>query len=129
MKALLAAAAAIGGVAFLLAKLRKGARSGPRIPSSDLNKDIDLARYRPTPDPILFLDGDLPDHPFKVGDGGIFCSVCLINTRLKSPADPVTIHEHACTVIRKDWKIVICRDGIRAEYYISLGSAHLKKGR
>lgn len=98
------------------------------IRPTELNKGIDISRYKPTDDPILFLDKALPDHPFKIGEGGVFCSVCLINQQLKLPNGRITVHDHSCTVIRKDWKIVICRGGGRAEYFISLDRPFLKQG-
>lgn len=104
------------------------ADSAPILPT-ELNKEMDIARYKATDDAILFLAKTLPDHPFKIGDGGVFCSVCLINQQLKLPTGLITIHDHACTVIRKDWKIVICRDGGRVEYFISLDRPFLKRGR
>jgi len=99
------------------------------IRRTHLNKEIDLSRYKATEDSILFLAKALPDHPFKIGDGGVLCSVCLINTQLKLPTGPVTIHDHSCTVIRKEWKIVICRDGGNAAYFISLDRPYFKRGR
>ena len=102
-------------------------RDTESVPPTDLNKEIDLPRYKATGNPILHLDKGLPDHPFKIGDGGVFCSVCLINTNLKRQTEPVMIHSHECPVIRKVWKIMICRDGDRAEYFVSLDRAHLKR--
>lgn len=136
MRALVPVLAIAGGAAGLLACLIAFLRSRGRgeadsgtIPRTGLNRDIDVARYKPTSDPILFLEKELPDHPFKIGDGGILCSICLINSRLKLPSGAITIHEHACTVIRKEWKIVICREAGQAEYFISLDRTHLRKGR
>ncbi len=94
---------------------------------SQLNKAINLARYKTTDNSIVHLDRGLPDHPFKLGDGGVFCSVCLINTNMKRQTEPVRMHSHVCTVIRKDWKILVCRAGGQAEYFISLDRAHFKR--
>ncbi len=114
-------------VAGLIALWPASAASVP-IPRTELNRDIDITRYKATDDSILFLAKTLPDHPFKIGDGGVFCSVCLINQQLKLPTGLITVHDHACTVIRKDWKILICRDVGRVEYFISLDRPYLKRG-
>lgn len=98
------------------------------IRPTDLNREIDIVRYKATDDSILFLDKILPDHPFKIGNGGVFCSVCLINNQMKPSTGRITIHDHACTVIRKNWKIVICREGGSVEYFISLDRPFLKPG-
>lgn len=97
------------------------------VEATDLNKDLDLRSYKATGNPIIRLHKDLPDHPFRLGDGGVFCGVCLINTNLRRQTVPVLIHTHACTVIRKEWKIAICREGTRVEYFVSLDQAHLRK--
>jgi hypothetical protein len=121
-----------GLLACALALLRfrpSSARDTAAVTPSKLNKDLDLARYKATGNPIIHLEKDLPDHPFKVGDGGVFCGVCLINTNLKRQTVPVLVHTHDCTVIRKEWKIAICRIGSEVEYFVSLGNAHLSKQR
>jgi hypothetical protein len=97
------------------------------IRPSDLNKEIDLDRYQSTSNPILFLDKAIEEHPFKIGDGGVFCQVCLINTQLKPQTGPVLIHSQDCTAIRKEWRIAICRDAGMVEYFISQGKAHFRK--
>lgn len=117
-------------LAFLRMRSARGRNPDPgTILPSDLNKGLDLARYKPTGNPLVNLDKELPDHPFKFGDGGVFCGVCLINTNLKRQTVPVLIHTHACTVIRKEWKIAICREGFRVEYFVSLDKAHLRAQR
>lgn len=125
-------AAGLAACLFVVFLARRAAAAGADpgvIPDSELNRNIDIARYKPTPDPVLFLDKDLPRHPFKIGGGGVFCSTCLINTQLKRQTGPVFIHDHACTASGEEWKIVICRDGGRVEYFISLDHPHLRRGR
>jgi hypothetical protein len=97
------------------------------IKASPANSEVDLKKYRPTHHPEIFLDRNLPDHPLKLVKNGIFCGVCLITNSVRFSNTSPLVHTHACTVIRKEWKILICKDAIFSEYFISVGKPHFKK--
>ena len=113
------------GIAFFRSRERPA--PVPDVPANALNKDVDLAQYRPTDQSSVFAHKSLPSHPFKVGKGGIFCGVCLITSTYRHSSNPVQVHTHLCTVIRKDWKIMVCRDEWNTEYFISEDIAFFRK--
>lgn len=120
-----AAGLVLCGIAFF--RSRERAVPVPPVPPNALNKDVDLEQYRPTDQPAVFAHKSLPSHPFKVGKGGIFCGVCLITSTYRRSSNPVQVHSHLCTVIRKDWKIMVCRDEWNEEYFISEDVAFFRK--
>jgi hypothetical protein len=99
----------------------------PAIKESALNREVDLGKYMPTVHPDIYVEAGLPDHPFRLVKNGIFCGVCLITNPFKHIEGSTLVHTHNCTVIRKEWKIMICKDAVQAEYFISLGKAHYRK--
>lgn len=99
----------------------------PFIKESALNREVDLDKYAPTLHPDIFIETGLPDHPFRLVKNGIFCGVCLITNPVKHSEGSTFVHSHNCTVIRKEWKIMICKDAVQAEYFISLDKAHYRK--
>ena len=113
---------------FLVYLARESGKGAREIKKSPINQNVDLKKYFPTPHPEIFIDRELPDHPFRLVKNGIFCGVCLITSEFKHSDNPSLVHTHYCTVIRKEWKIMICKDAILSEYYISLGKAHFKRG-
>lgn len=122
----LAAAASLLGLA-LYARRGRRAAVDPAIRETKANKEVDLERYAPTGHPALFLERGISAHPFGIGNGGVFCGDCFINTHLKAQASDMIIHSHPCTATGKAWKIVICRDASGADYFVSLERAFLKK--
>ncbi len=112
---------------FLFFLSRNNAAKEQVVKPSNINRDVDLKMYHPTLHPEIYLAKELPDHPFRLVKNGIFCGVCLITNAIRHCDNAHFVHTHTCTVIRKDWKILICKDAILSEYFISLDKAHFRK--
>lgn len=108
--------------------LRCGKRPVPVvvIRETRLNREINLQAYWPTPAPSIFVERNLLTHPFRVQKNGVFCGDCLFVNSLRAERNAMSMHQHACTVSSKDWKILVCADGIESDYYISLNRYHFR---